>query len=438
MSIELIALIMFAALVILLFTGLPLSFVLGGLALGLSYFMWGSNSMLLVAVQTWGVMQSYFLVAVPLYVFMANVLQRSGIIEDMFEVMQVWFGPLRGGLAIGTIVICTIMAAMTGIVGAAVASMGILALPAMLNRGYDKRIALGSICAGGTLGILIPPSVITIVYAVTAGVSIGKMFMGGILPGILLSGLFILYIAFRCWLNPSMGPAPSKEERSQYNWKRKIIALKSIILPILLIFGVLGSIYAGIATPTEAAGIGCVGAVVCALIYRKLRWADFRDSVYETAKITAMILWITIGARCFISVFSAVGGDELIRDFITGLAVNRWVVMICIQLMLVFLGLFLDEIGIILLCVPIFLPIIKDLGFDPVWFGILFLINAQMDYITPPFGYTLFYLKGVTPEGVSMGDIYRSVVPFVLLQALGLGLCMIFPEIILWLPNMMK
>jgi tripartite ATP-independent transporter DctM subunit len=394
--------------------------------------------MLLVAVQTWGVMKSYFLVAVPLYVFMANILQRSGIIEDMFAVMQIWFGPLRGGLAIGTVVICTIMAAMTGIVGAAVATMGILSLPAMLNRNYDKRIALGSICAGGTLGILIPPSVITIVYAVTAGVSIGKMFMGGVVPGLLLATLFIIYIGVRCWLNPDMGPAPSKEERAQYAMLDKLIALRGIILPVLLIIGVLGSIYAGIATPTEAAGIGSLGAVICAAIYRKLTWSNFKESVFETARITAMILWITIGARCFISVFSAVGGDDLIREFISGLDINRWFVMIFIQLILVLLGLFLDEIGIILLCVPIFLPIITDLGFDPVWFGILFLVNAQMDYITPPFGYTLFYLRGVAPEGVSMGDIYRGVVPFVILQAVGLALCMIFPEIILWLPNLMK
>ena len=438
MSIELIALIMVLSLVIFLFTGLPLAFVLGGLALLLSYFLWGHNSMLLVAVQTWGVMKSYFLVAVPLYVFMANILQRSGIIEDMFEVMQIWFGPLRGGLAIGTVVICTIMAAMTGIVGAAVATMGILSLPAMLNRDYDKRIALGSICAGGTLGILIPPSVITIVYAVTAGVSIGKMFMGGVVPGLLLATLFIIYIGVRCWLNPDMGPAPSKEERAQYTMLDKLIALRGIILPVLLIIGVLGSIYAGIATPTEAAGIGSLGAVFCAAIYRKLTWSNFKESVFETARITAMILWITIGARCFISVFSAVGGDDLIREFITGLDINRWLIMIFIQLILVLLGLFLDEIGIILLCVPIFLPIITDLGFDPVWFGILFLVNAQMDYITPPFGYTLFYLRGVAPEGVTMGDIYRGVVPFVILQAVGLALCMIFPKIILWLPNMMK
>ena len=438
MSIELTTLIMFLAMVLMLFSGLPLAFVLGGLALGFSYFLWGPNSMLLVAVQSWGVMTSYFLVAIPLYILMANVLQRSGIIEDLFTVMQMWFGPLRGGLAIGTVVICTLMAAMTGIVGAAVATMGILALPDMLKRNYDKRIALGCICAGGTLGILIPPSVITIVYAVTAGVSIGHMFMGGVLPGLLLSALFIVYIALRCWLQPELGPAPPKEERERYTLLDKVIALKSVILPILLIVGVLGSIYAGIATPTEAAGVGCVGAFIYAAIHRRLTLSNIKESVYATARITSMILWITIGARCFISVFSAVGGDELVQEFVSGLALNRWIILILIQIMLVFLGLFLDEIGIILLCVPIFLPIIKNLGFDPVWFGILFLVNAQMDYITPPFGYTLFYLKGVSPPEVSMGDIYRSIIPFVLLQATGLGLCMAFPEIILWLPSLMK
>jgi tripartite ATP-independent transporter DctM subunit len=239
-------------------------------------------------------------------------------------------------------------------------------------------------------------------------------------------------------LQPELGPAPSPEERRKYKLVDKFVALRGVILPILLIFGVLGSIYAGIATPTEAAGIGCVGAIISAAVYRRLTWENLKESVYATGKITAMILWITIGARCFISVFSAVGGDELVTDFVTGLALNRWVVLILIQVMLVFLGLFLDEIGIILLTVPIFLPIIKSLNFDPVWFGILFLVNAQMDYITPPFGYTLFYLRGVAPEGVTMGDIYRSVIPFVLLQAIGLGLCMVFPDIILWLPSMMK
>jgi tripartite ATP-independent transporter DctM subunit len=436
-SIEYIVFLMFISLIFLLLTGLPLAYVLGGLAMVFAYFLWGPNSMLLITLQGWRVMTTYSFVAISLYIFMAILLQKSGIIEDLFTVMQIWFGPLRGGLAIGTVIICTLMAAMTGIVGAAVATMGILALPAMLGRNYDKRIALGCICAGGTLGILIPPSVITVVYAVTAGVSIGKMFMGGVGPGFLLSFLFIAYIALRCWLHPELGPAPPKQERQQYSLKIKLIALKAVILPILLIMGVLGSIYVGIASPTEAAGVGCIGAIMSSAIYRRLTWVNVKEAVFSTAKTTAMILWITIGARCFISVFSAAGGDELIINLISGLEVNRWLILILMQLMLIFLGLFLDEIGIILLCVPIFLPIIKSLNFDPVWFGILFLVNAQMDYITPPFGYTLFYLKGVAPEGVTMGDIYRSIIPFVILQAIGLAICMIFPQVVLWLPGLM-
>jgi tripartite ATP-independent transporter DctM subunit len=438
MTIETSVLLMFVSLVVLIFTGLPLAFVLGGLALVFAYFLWGPQSMLLIAVQSWGVMTSYFLVAIPLYVFMASILQRSGIVEDLFEFMQMWFGPLRGGLAIGTVVICTLMAAMTGIVGAAVATMGILALPAMLKRGYDKRIAVGSICAGGTLGILIPPSVITIVYAVTAGVSIGHMFMGGVFPGLLLSSLFIIYIAIRCWFNPELGPAPPKEERDRHSMKDKVLALRTVILPILLIVGVLGSIYAGIATPTEAAGVGCIGAIISAIIYRRLTLDMIKDAVKTTAIVSSMIMWITIGARCYISVVSAIGGDELIQGFVLHLTGNRWVILIVMQVILLVLGLFLDEIGIILLCVPIFLPIVTSVGFDPVWFGILFLVNAQMNYITPPFGYTLFYMKGVAPKEVTMGHIYRGAIPFVLLQLLGLILCALFPQIILWLPHMMK
>jgi tripartite ATP-independent transporter DctM subunit len=394
--------------------------------------------MLLVIVQTWDTMTNYYFVAIPLYIFMANVLQRSGVIEDLFTAMQIWFGPLRGGLAIGVVVICTVMAAMTGIVGAAVASMGILALPEMLNRRYDKRLALGTICAGGTLGILIPPSVVTVVYAVTAGLSIGKLFIGAVGPGLLLSGLYIFYIILRCWLNPSLGPAPPMEERAKITWAQRIRSLRSIALPTLLVLMVLGTIYFGIATPTEAAAVGCVGALGSALVYRRFHWPMIVQSTYTTATVTSMILWITIGARCFISVFTAIGGGDLVTHYVTGLELNRWVVLILILGLLTILGCFLDEIGIILLCVPIFMPIILRLGFDPIWFGLLFLVNAQTAYISPPFGYTLFYLKGVAPPEITMGDIYRSIIPFIFLQMVGLGICLVFPGIMLYLPSLMK
>ncbi len=421
-----------------LFTGLPLSFVLGGVAICFSFFFWGSDSLLLVVIQTWDTMTNYYFVAIPLYIFMANILQRSGVIEDLFNAMQVWFGPVRGGLAIGVIVICTIMAAMTGIVGAAVASMGILALPEMLNSKYDKKLALGTICAGGTLGILIPPSVVTVVYAVTASLSIGKLFIGAIGPGLLLSGLYILYITIRCWIDPNLGPAPPQEERARITWGDRIKVLRSTALPTLLVFMVLGTIYFGIATPTEAAAVGSLGALFSAIVYRRLTRNLLIQSTYSTAAVTCMILWITIGARCFISVFTAIGGGDLVTHFMTGMELNRWVILILILVLLTALGCFLDEIGIILLCVPIFMPIIQRLGFDPIWFGLLFLVNAQTAYISPPFGYTLFYLKGVAPEGVTMGDIYRSVIPFIILQFVGIALCMIFPNIMLYLPSLMK
>lgn len=437
MNVQLLVVIMFGALIVLLSSGLPLVFTLGSLALFLTYFLWTPDALMVVALQTFHVMSTYSFVAIPLFIFMATMLQKSGVIEDLFSAVHIWTGRFRGSLAIGVVFVSTLMAAMTGIVGAAVASMGMLALPEMLKRNYSKTISLGSIAAGGTLGILIPPSVITVVYAVTAGVSIGKMFMGGVFPGLLLSSLFVLYISIRCFLQPTLAPPAPPEERKA-RCKVKLLKLKSLTWPILLIIGVIGSIYTGIATPTEAAGVGALGSIFSAAFYRRLNWKNLKDSAYTTLTTTAMILWITIGARCFISVFSATGGINFVKSLLLGLEVNRYVILIIIQLILILLGMFLDEIGIILLCTPIFLPIIKALGFDPIWFGILFLVNAQMDYITPPFGYTLFYLKGVAPSGISMGDIYRSIIPFVLLQATGLALCIIFPQIILFLPHSMK
>lgn len=437
MSVELIVLLMFLSFIVLLFSGLPLVFTLGSLGIIFALFLWGPKSLFMVASQAFSVSTTYFFVAIPLYVFMADVLRHSGVIEDLYAAMYRWMGGLTGGLAMGTVLICTLMAAMTGIVGAATTAMGLIALPPMLKRGYNKNMALGPIAAGGTLGILIPPSVITIVYAQTAGESIGKMFMGGVFPGLLLSGLFITYIGIRCVFQPHLAPPPPPEE-ARVNWTEKFASLRTLILPSLIIFGVLGSIYFGIATPTEAAGVGAVGAIISSLVYRRFSWQVIKESCYDTLRITAMIIWVTIAARIFVSVFAAVGGIEFIKHSIAGLEINRWLILILMQLSLILYGLFLDEIGIILLTVPIYVPIIDALGFNTLWFGILFLINAQMDYITPPFGYTLFYLRGVVPEGITMGDIYRSVWPFVVLQGLTLALCMVFPDIILWLPNIMK
>ena len=426
---------MFAALVVLLVAGLPLAFTLGGLAFFFTLVLWGPQALVVTVLNTFDLMTSQTLLAIPLYVMMATTLQRSGVIEQLYRAMSLWFARLPGGLAVGTVAICTVMAAMTGVVGAAVAAMGILALPSMLERGYDSRLAIGTICAGGTLGILIPPSVITIVYAVTAQVSIGQMFIGGIVPGLLLAGLYTVYIVVRAWLDPTI--APRLNDGSSVSLRERLAASKALVLPGLIILGVLGAIYFGIATPTEAAAVGVALAFATLVLEGQVNWANVRSIGYDTVRITAMIMWITIGARAFVAIFTGTGGADFLLDTVDDLEVNRWVVLLVMLAVLVFLGLFLDEIGIILLCVPVFLPVVKGLGFDPLWFGILFLISAQMAYITPPFGYTLFYIKGVLPSGIGMGTVYRAIVPFLLLQALGILICALWPDLVLWLPRTM-
>ncbi len=435
MSSELVLVIMFASLVGLLLTGLPLAFTLGSLALVFTITLWGPAALSVTVLNLFDTMQSESLLAIPLYVMMASVLQRSGVIESLYKAMELWSRRLPGGLAVGTIAICTIIAAMTGIVGAAVAAMGMLALPSMLKRNYQPELAIGTICAGGTLGILIPPSVITIVYAVTAQASIGQMFIAGVIPGLLLASLYIGYIVLRAALNPSIAPRP--EENEDITWAMRVAALKSLVLPMLIIVGVLGTIYMGIATPTEAAAVGVALAFVSALIERRFGWELLRGVGMDVGKVTTMILWITIGARAFVAIFTGTGGADFLLGFIQDMDANRWVVLAVMLAILFFLGMFLDEIGIILLCVPVFLPVIDFLDFDRLWFGILFLVSAQMAYISPPFGYTLFYMKGVLPAGIGMGTVYRAIIPFMLLQAFGILICALFPELVLWLPKTM-
>ncbi|MCE8418349.1 TRAP transporter large permease [Rhodovulum sulfidophilum] len=424
---------MFTALVAFMLSGAGLAFVLGAIAFISTILLWGPSALIVAVLNTFETMTSEALMAIPLYVLMASILEKSGIIEALYEAMEIWFSRLNGGLAVGTIAICTILAAMTGVVGAAVAAMGILALPSMLARGYHPPLALGAICAGGTLGILIPPSVVTIVYAITAQMSIGQMFAAGIVPGLILAGSYSAYVLIRTWLNPALAPKPA--DAPQLPLGEKLARLKSLVLPGIVVLGVLGSIYAGLATPTEAAAVGVLGAAASALVTRKLSLPMLSEAAGDTLRVTAMILWITIGARAFVSVFAATGGADSLLGFVEGLETSRWVVLGTMVLVLIFLGLFLDEIGTILLCVPVFLPIVKALGFDPLWFGVLFMITAQMAYITPPFGYTLFYLKGVLPPGLGIGQVYRGIVPFFLIQLGVLVLFALFPGLVTWLPE---
>lgn len=433
MDLSLITFMLFAGLLMLLATGAPLVMVMGGGAVLFSYFLWGPQGLLQVSANSFGVMQNFILTAIPLFIFMGIVLERSGLAKALYEMMYRWFGGVRGGLAVGTVIICMIFAAMCGVSGAATVSMGLIALPSMLERNYSKDVAIGSISAGGALGVLIPPSVPFILYGLFSGESIGALFAGGILPGIVLGCLFIAYILIRSFFQRDLCPAMPKEQRATR--AEKIVSLRAVILPIILIAVVLGSIFKGVATPTEAAALGALGSLICAAVSRSLSWRVIKESCYGTLRLSCMIVWIIIGGTAFTSLYTAIGAVDFIREVIATLPVSRYIILFGMQFVLFILGMLLDPGGIIMICTPVFVPVIKALGFDPIWFGVLFIINMEMAYLTPPFGFNLFYMKAIVPKNISMGDIIHSVVPFVGLQALALIICIVFPDIATWLPK---
>ena len=433
MSIELVTLIMFGSLIVTLMMGVPIAWGLGSIAVIVCYLLWGTEGLRLIVYNTFGCMWNIALVAIPLFMSMGVLLERAGIAEALFETVHRWSGQLRGGLAMGVVVICVIFAAMTGVTAAATLTMGLIALPAMLKRGYDKSIALGTIAGPGTLGVLIPPSILSILIALVGGVSVGKLFMAGILPGILLAGLFIAYIGIRAWLNPKLCP-PHPEK---FTLKEKVISLRTVILPFLIILSVLGSIFFGIATPTEAGSLGVVAVLIAVGIHRRFSWKLIKETSIETFRITGLTMWIFFGAMAFSAVYARAGGAIFITEVVLGLELGRWGTLIALNVVALFLGCFLDNFAIILIFCPIAFPIIKALGFDPIWFGILFVINMQIGYMSPPFGYQLFYLKSVAPPEITTGDIYKSVFPFIGVMLIGMAIIMIFPQIALWLPELM-
>ncbi|MES1942183.1 Trap-type mannitol/chloroaromatic compound transport system, large permease component [Salinisphaera sp. T5B8] len=434
MSIELTTLLFFGALLFFLVLGLPLTFVLGGVSVLFLYFTWGIDSFYLVASQIWGTMESFTLVAIPLFVFMAMILERTGVANSLYRMMYLWWGGTRGGLAIGTVFICAVFAAMCGISGAAVVAMGTIALPSMLERGYDKHMALGAINIGGGLGILIPPSIIMILYSLITGVSVGQMFAAGVLPGILLVILVAIYVLVRCYFQPELAPALPPEERG--DWPEKFRSLGAVLLPILIVVMVLGSIMLGMTTPTEAAAMGVLGALISAAVYRKFTWSLIRDAALRTFSLTGMILWILFAAHAFSAAYQSMDAQAMIEGWMEMIPGGPWGTIIAMQVILFLMAMVLDPVGIMLITLPVFMPIVESLGFDPIWFGILFVINMEIGYMTPPFGFNLFYLKGVVPPSITMQDIYRSVLPYVMVGIVGLAIIMIFPQIATWLPNL--
>lgn len=432
MSIELITLLLFGGLMVLLVLGIPVAFALGGITVALTYYLEGSTSLLMVVTTTYKQITDPNLITIPLFLLMGNFLLHSGISDRMFKALGYWLSGVRGGLAVVSIGVCVALA-MCGGFGPGILTMGLIAVPAMLKQSYSRSLSLGSVMAGGVLGEIIPPSIIMIIFAYISRISIGKLFLAGVVPGLITAIAYVIYIIVRSRIEPEFAP-PLKET---VTWKLRISSLKDILLPALLIFLVLGSIFFGIATPTEAAGIGATGACLICIILKKMTWKVMWESCRQTMSISGMVFWILIGATLFSVFYTSQGAQALVTELISNLEINRWIVLAGMQLILLVLGMFMDDYAVVTICAPIFVPIAIALQFDPIWFSIIFILNMQVAYLTPPFGWALIMMKGVAPPDINTRDIWRSIPPFVAIQLLVLVLVMIFPQLALWLTGKM-
>jgi len=435
---EVLLIILFAGLIIGLAIGFPVPFVMLGISLIVGVLGVGHGFFHMMILRVFETMENYILAAIILFVYMGVMLERSGAAERLFSSSHILLGGLRGGLALAVVAVCTIMAAATGIMGAPVIIMGLFALPEMLKRGYDKALSAGTICAGGTLGILIPPSIMLVVYGPMAGVSVGRLFMAAILPGLTLSALYVIYIIVRCFLRPELGPALPPEQRAMPLAKKASMVVTSMLPTLFLILAVLGTIFFGIAAPTEAAAVGAFASVLLALAYKRLNWKVFKDSVYQTLRVSSMIMLIVAAAFVFTGTFMLVGGGDLVKGFLLGLPIGRWGILAIMMGAFFIFGLFMEWVGIVPILVPIFTPIIAELGFDPLWAGMLFCVTMQTSFLTPPMAPALFYIKGVAPKEVDFGQhIVAGTIPFIALQIIGVALIALFPQLALWLPTLM-
>jgi len=429
---------MFLALTILLMAGFPVTFTLLGVALTFGMIGFGWDFFNLLPLRIWGRMGNVTLAAVPLFVFMGVMLERSGLAEELLDTMGLLFGRLKGGLAVSVVVVGALLGASTGIVGATVVTMGLLAVPTMLRRGYQRELATGTVSASGTLGQIIPPSIVLVLIGDIVGVSVGDLFIGAVLPGLLLVGLFIVYILIVAHLRPGVAPAISKEELAAIG-PRELAARvgRALFPPLFLMIMVLGSIFAGIASPTEAAAVGAVGATLLTIVNKKFNMTILREVMHTTVRLTCMVFIILCGAAAFGLVFRGLGGDEIVRHFLGSIAdqYSHAAVLAIVMLLIFFIGFFLDFIEITFIHVPVLAPIMIDFGYDPVWFCILLAVNLQTSFLTPPFGFSLFYLKAVTPPEVTTGHIYRGIIPFVLFQLIGLAIVVFVPQLATWLPD---
>ena len=439
MSPEVLTVTMFGLLIGFVLVGYPLGFVLGAIGLIIGFLTEGVPMFEITYLRLYGAITTYTFLAAPLFILMGLMMERSGVTDTLFEALHIWLGGFRGGLAIATVLIGTLLAACVGVIAASVTMLGLIAMPAMLSRGYSKELASGAVCAGGSLGILIPPSVMIVFYGPMANISVGKLFMAAFMPGFMLSAMYCTYIAVTCFLRPKLAPSVSAEERRMPFLKKTRMLAVSLFPPLFLILAVLGSIFMGVAAPTEAAAVGALASILLCAAYGKLSFAKLWSALIGTARVVGMAFTVVIGAAIFTSIFIKGGGTDVVKDLILAAPGGRWGSFALIMFITLILGMFIDWIGIILVMIPIMAPIGIALNFDPLWFGMMLIVNLQLSFITPPLAYAIFFLQGtLKPEmGVTTGHIIRGVLPYIGLICIGLVLMVRFPQIALWLPGKM-
>lgn len=436
MSYDLIALLMFSSMMLLLLTGKRVFGAIGFVAAAAALLLWGDGGVELPFSAAMKLMKWYPLLTLPMFVFMGYMLSESGIADDLYRMFHVWMGPLHGGLAIGTVSLMVVISAMNGLSVAGMAIGASIAMPELLRRGYDKIMVTGVIQAGSSLGILIPPSVVLVLYGMIARQPVGQLWLAGAVPGLLMATLFVLYITVRCYLNPSLGPALSVEERQQISWREKFILLQAGLIPLAIFFAMTGLFLMGYTSLVESSAVGAGAAMLAALLKGRLTRIVMEETLRKTLAISCMFMWIILAALCFGAVFDGLGAVKAIEGlFIGQLGLSPWGILILMQLSFILMGMFLDDTAMLVIVAPLYVPLVGSLGFDLVWYGVLYTITCQIAYMTPPFGYNLFLMRAMAPPEVTLRDIYVSVTPFVLIMMLTLALVMVFPQIAMWLPE---
>jgi tripartite ATP-independent transporter DctM subunit len=435
MSHELIALLMFTSMMLMLLSGQRVFGAIGIVATGSALLLWGVGGIEMPFSAAFKLFNWYPLLTLPLFIYMGYMLSESGIASDLYRAFHVWFGPLNGGLAIGTIGLMVVISAMNGLSVAGMAIGATIALPEMLRRGYDKIMITGVVQAGSSLGILVPPSVVLVLYGMIARQPVGQLWLAGVFPGLLMAGLFVLYIAIRCKLQPELGRPLPPEER-QISWREKLRLLTAGIIPLLIFFFMTGLFLMGVTSLVESSAVGAVSATIAALVKRRLTRQVMEDTIRKSLGVSCMFMWVILAALSFGAVFDGLGAVKAIESlFIERWGLSPWGVLIMMQLSYLLMGTFLDDTAMLVIVAPLYVPLIISLGFDPIWYGVLYTITCQIAYMTPPFGYNLFLMRAMAPPEITLMDIYRSIIPFVLVMCLGLAIVMAFPQIALWLPN---